>query len=171
MRDDIFNIENRLQTRAAGDQTPVQVGDMLPEEVVDFIDALDMPGMLLMRSTDENPVQILHANPAYCEMCGYTIDEMAGQSLSLLQGVETDTMAARTFAEHVVERGSGFVDLVNYRKDGSAYEIALVGSRLTQAQSGSAGDRNLFFAMAFLLSEADYSAPRANLSTPGLDED
>ena len=33
------------------------------------------------------PVQI--ANPAFCQMTGYTLDELRGKSLKMLQGPET----------------------------------------------------------------------------------
>ena len=65
-------------------------------------------------------------NPAFTEMCGYSVDELRGRKLGpILQGALTDRAAAdrmRT-AIHAVQPCSE--TLINYHKDGSPYRVAI----------------------------------------------
>lgn len=41
------------------------------------------------------PFRILHVNRAWCDMCGYQVDDAIGQSNKILQGEKTNKDAAR----------------------------------------------------------------------------
>jgi diguanylate cyclase (GGDEF)-like protein len=73
---------------------------------------LDMPGPI-----------IVYANPAFCEMTGYTPEELEGQSPRLLQGPQTD----RELMEHLrsqLDAGQAFFgETYNYRKDGTPFRM------------------------------------------------
>ena len=73
--------------------------------------------------TDAN-ARIVHTNAAFTQLTGYTFNEVEGYTPSFLQGPETDreviARLERTLAEGGVFEGS----TVNYRKDGTAFDIA-----------------------------------------------
>ena len=67
--------------------------------------------------------EIIYANPAFQAMSGYTFDELHGRSPRLLQGSETN----RNMLDHLrktLAAGEPFsAKTVNYRKDGSPYDV------------------------------------------------
>ncbi len=67
------------------------------------------------------PVQI--ANPAFCQMTGYTLDELRGKSLKMLQGPETDPEVIGRLRE-CLSKGQYFEGMTtNYRKNGTSYLV------------------------------------------------
>jgi len=65
--------------------------------------------------------RILHANPAFCRMTGYRLDEVLGRTPRLLQGPDTERRVLRRL-RRALERGQRFeAKAVNYRKDGSPF--------------------------------------------------
>ncbi|MEI4944526.1 PAS domain-containing protein [Aeromonas caviae] len=67
------------------------------------------------------PVKI--ANPAFCQMTGYAIDELYGQSLKMLQGPATDQEVINRLRSCLTS-GEYFEGMTtNYRKDGSPYLV------------------------------------------------
>ncbi len=67
------------------------------------------------------PVQI--ANPAFCQMTGYTLDELRGKSLKMLQGPETDPEVIGRLRE-CLNKGQYFEGMTtNYRKNGTSYMV------------------------------------------------
>lgn len=66
---------------------------------------------------------VLIANPAFCNMTGYTMDELRGHSLKMLQGPDTDPEIINRLRECLKE-GSYFEGMTtNYRKDGTSYLV------------------------------------------------
>ncbi len=66
---------------------------------------------------------ILLANPAFCELTGYTTEELTGQTFKMLQGPATDRELMRELKECLVEGRFFLGNTINYRKDGSAYAV------------------------------------------------
>ncbi|SDG02206.1 PAS domain S-box-containing protein [Limimonas halophila] len=68
--------------------------------------------------------RIVHTNAAFTELTGYTLAEVEGHTPRFLQGPATDreviARLERTIADGGVFEGS----TVNYRKDGTAFDIA-----------------------------------------------
>jgi PAS domain S-box-containing protein len=61
-------------------------------------------------------------NPAFTDMCGYTLDELRGRKPGhLLQGAGTDPAAVNRIREALRARRACRETLVNYHKDGSSY--------------------------------------------------
>jgi diguanylate cyclase (GGDEF)-like protein/PAS domain S-box-containing protein len=63
------------------------------------------------------------ANPAFCRMTGYSIDELRGQPLKILQGPETDPAVIDDLRTCLEEARYFEGTTVNYRKDGSPYIV------------------------------------------------
>ncbi len=63
-------------------------------------------------------------NPAFSEMCGYSLEELRGKSLGpILQGEKTDPVVAARMRQAVHEFKPCHERLVNYRKDGTPYWV------------------------------------------------
>lgn len=61
-------------------------------------------------------------NPAFTDMCGYTLDELRGRKPGhLLQGAGTDPAAVNRIRESLRARRACRETLVNYHKDGTSY--------------------------------------------------
>jgi diguanylate cyclase (GGDEF)-like protein/PAS domain S-box-containing protein len=71
--------------------------------------------------------RIVYVNPAFTRMTGYRADEVVGGTPRMLQGPDTCPLSRAKMREAIAHRISVTVDLLNYRKDGSAYiaEISL----------------------------------------------
>jgi len=67
-------------------------------------------------------------NPAFSEMCGYTLDELRGKNLGpILQGDKTDRQTAQRLREAVHAGRPCREAIINYRKNGEPYwvEVAI----------------------------------------------
>lgn len=63
------------------------------------------------------------ANPAFCAMTGYSLDELTGRSLKMLQGPDTDPVVMQHL-RNCLKSGQHFDgSAINYRKDGSPYVV------------------------------------------------
>lgn len=67
------------------------------------------------------PVEI--ANPAFCRMTGYSMDELRGRSLKMLQGPDTDPVVIERLRQSLKEERFFEGMTTNYRKDGSNYIV------------------------------------------------
>ena len=66
---------------------------------------------------------VLIANPAFCKMTGYTLDELKGCSLKVLQGPETDPAVIEELRACLTEGRFFEGTAINYRKDGTTYVV------------------------------------------------
>lgn len=67
------------------------------------------------------PVEL--ANPAFCQMTGYTLEELRGTSLKKLQGPETDPAVVERMRTCLREARYFDGMTTNYRKDGTPYIV------------------------------------------------
>jgi len=66
---------------------------------------------------------ITHVNEAWCDLCGFTPEEVMGDTLALIQGPETDVAAARQMVDDARGPGGrGAATLTNYRASGEAFQ-------------------------------------------------
>jgi len=67
----------------------------------------------------DNPLESV--NPAFCALTGYAESEIVGRNCRFLAGAETDTRAIDIIRTGIGERRPVLVEILNYRKDGSAF--------------------------------------------------
>jgi two-component system, LuxR family, sensor kinase FixL len=86
----------------------------LGESILITDDCLDAPGP-----------RIQFANEAMCKMSGYKMDEMIGKSPRMFQGARTDPVARAQIRRLLTDSRPCKVEIVNYRKDGTEYDVEL----------------------------------------------
>lgn len=91
----------------------------LGEGVMITSDTLDWP----------NP-KIVYVNEAVCRITGYAADELIGQTPRILQGDETKPNVLLELRQALSEGQSHRCEVVNYRKDGTAYDAEIFISPL-----------------------------------------
>jgi diguanylate cyclase (GGDEF)-like protein/PAS domain S-box-containing protein len=67
--------------------------------------------------------QIVYANPAFCNMTGYSLDELSGNNPRMLQGPLTEKSVIQKLREDLQTKGSFFGSTINYRKNGRPYLV------------------------------------------------
>ena len=66
---------------------------------------------------------IVHANPAFCRMSGYRLEELVGNSPRILQGPRTDRKMLAELREHLHQGLPFSASTVNYTADGRTYTV------------------------------------------------
>ncbi|TGK04218.1 PAS domain S-box protein [Leptospira langatensis] len=70
---------------------------------------------------NENGPSIVFANPAFCDLTGYQIEELIGKSAKIMFGRDTDRKTLQNL-KNCVQRGIPYSSsTIHYRKDGSKY--------------------------------------------------
>ncbi len=101
--------------------------------------SLSLPGLssedslLLLRASAEisfNSIlitgpdrRIVYANPAFCNMTGYSLDELLGQNPKILQGPLTEQSVIDRMKAALNNSGSFNGSTINYRKNGRPYLV------------------------------------------------
>ncbi|MBR2514574.1 MAG: EAL domain-containing protein [Halomonas sp.] len=83
-----------------------------PDAVIVTTTELELPGP-----------RILYANPAFCRMTGYEVEELLGQTPRMLQGPETDPKVLEALRESLICQEPFLGSTINYRKDGIPYQV------------------------------------------------
>ena len=83
--------------------------------------ALESSFQGVMITEAEHGYPIVYVNPAFCEMTGYSFDELIGKSPALLQGKKSDQAVLDDLRDKI-NRGEVFHGKTyNYKKDGSEF--------------------------------------------------
>jgi PAS domain S-box-containing protein len=102
--------------------------------------ASPMPMVLTDPKLADHP--IICANRAFVELTGYPENEIVGRNCRFLQGPGTDPSAVRELRLAIAERRPALVQLLNYRRNGTAFMNAV----LLGPVYGSDGELAYFFA-------------------------
>lgn len=87
------------------------------------VETTRMPMIVTDPNQPDNP--IIFANPAFLTMTGYRADEVLGRNCRFLQGPETDRDTVRDIAQAIERQQETSVEIINYKKNGSAFWNAL----------------------------------------------
>ncbi len=99
-----------------------------------------MPMIVTDPKQDDNP--IIFANPAFLQMTGYAADEVLGRNCRFLQGPDTDPETIAEISDAIRQRRETSVEIINYKKNGSAFWNALFVSPVLDGE----GELRYFFA-------------------------
>ena len=99
-------------------------GDDAAEALVDSIRLSPIATVITDPRQPDNP--IVEANPAFTALTGYAREEIVGRNCRFLAGNASDAAARRPLREAVQENRPALVEVVNYRKDGSAFRNAVM---------------------------------------------
>lgn len=124
-----------------------------------FLEAMALPAMILVNRNKRGAPRFLYTNAALCDLSGFASGELVGESTRLFQGEDTDHDAALQFREDLEREGQGFTTLTAYRKDGSPYEVFMLGARL-DGVSIDRPDASIFASFMFHLGDATTAMPR-----------
>jgi PAS domain S-box-containing protein len=79
----------------------------------------------------DNPV--IAANPAFCALTGYPLSEIIGRTCRFLAGEGTEPWQTQLVRDAIASLKPSLTELLNYRKDGSAFRNALLIAPLFDA--------------------------------------
>ena len=114
-------MDKATEARAAGDRLASEHGPEDPFAAA--FKATRMPMIITDPNQADNP--IIFCNNAFCELSGYSREELIGRNCRLLQGPESDKSVIADIRAAVEEGRDVSVDILNYRKDGSTFWNAL----------------------------------------------
>lgn len=78
-------------------------------------------GLLMVDVTKPPAGEIVYASQGFLNLTGYTLNEVLGQSCSILQGDDTDSTTIAEIA-HAMQNGLAYRgEILNYRKDGQPF--------------------------------------------------
>ena len=132
-------------------------------DAINIISGLAIPSLVTNETRGVNAPKILVANEAFASLCGYSCDELIGESPKILQGPETDIEAAKRFRDDIGRNGYASTTLVNYRKDGSPYEVFLIGSELRLTKGLRQITQRAYVSFSFQLNDAPLCLPRLGM--------
>lgn len=143
--------------------------------------SLSLPGLssedslLLLRASAEmsfNSIlitgpdrRILYANPAFCNMTGYSLDELLGQNPRMLQGPLTEQSVIDRMTAALKKSGSFNGSTINYRKNGRPY---LVEWTISPIRSDS-GDLRYFISIQKDITQLHAEQSTGNLFAKAID--
>jgi PAS domain S-box-containing protein len=94
---------------------------MLLEEAYQLISNKDRQRSFLITDPNQADNPIVFANDAFIRLTGYTRDEVLGRNCRFLQGKDTNPETVRAIREALKRRKAITADILNYRKDGTAF--------------------------------------------------
>ena len=80
--------------------------------------------------------RVLYVNPAFERITGYAAKEILGRSPAILRGPGTSVSEIRRIEEALAARKPIRAELLNYKKDGTAFWVEIEGSGLTIPSTG-----------------------------------
>lgn len=99
---------------------------------------LDGDGLSLLASISMSPIAAVISNPrlplnpivavnaAFCQLTGYSIDEIIGRNCKFLAGPATEPWLTERIAAGIREHRSVLVEILNYKRDGTPFRNAVL---------------------------------------------
>lgn len=100
---------------------PPEFDDLMLRQVIQQFFANTFNAILITTAGKGYP--IVYANPAFCHMTGYGLEELRGKSPSMFQGASSSVRVLQRLREALATGGNFHGATINYRKDGSSYPV------------------------------------------------
>ena len=117
-----FPVETTLERSTARQFVPEKE---LCERDMTIIDMLNSAGhehvSFCVCDPDQHDCPIIFASDGFCEFTGYSGAEIEGRNCRFLQGADTKKEDVDRIRTAIKEEKEGSVNLLNYRKDGTAF--------------------------------------------------
>ena len=101
--------------------------DDLPETVLRRMACtladMSFDSITVTRSTKAGGPKIIYVNDAFTDLTGYAAADVIGHTPGMLQGADTDHAVLKRLDETVARGETFHGTAVNYRKDGSAFDM------------------------------------------------
>jgi PAS domain S-box-containing protein len=100
-----------------------------------FVEAVQrtrMPMVVADATLPGHPITF--ANPAFLALSGYSLEELLGQDPHFMNGAGTAPEAIEQYTRAMHERRDATLEIVQYRKDGSAFRAMLFASPVEDGQ-------------------------------------
>ena len=101
------------------------------EKLLDTIGLSPVASVISNPRRPDNPIEV--ANPAFCQLTGYSEADIVGRNCRFLAGAATEPWLTDRIRTGIARRTSVLVDILNYRSDGSAFRNAVLISPLFDA--------------------------------------
>ena len=82
----------------------------------------------------DNPIEV--ANPAFCDLTGYSESEILGRNCRFLAGESTEPWVTAQIREALRDRKPVLTDILNYRNDGTPFRNGVMISPLFDPEGG-----------------------------------
>lgn len=69
----------------------------------------------------QHDIPLIYVNPAFERLTGYSFKEAVNRNCRFLQGPQTDRQAVRSISDAIADRRTVITNLLNYRKNGTAF--------------------------------------------------
>jgi PAS domain S-box-containing protein len=128
------NYEEGLPDTAARTKSELQI-DNVREQGGFFVEAVRltrMPMIVTDATLPGNPV--IFANEAFEKLSGYSQEELTGQDPHFMNGGGTDPATIAHYETAIAEGRDEHVEIVQYKKDGTAFRAMLFASPLDDGQ-------------------------------------
>lgn len=99
-------------------------GSKLPNGIKGFFGRSNVPLTLADVSLPDQP--IILANPAFCRLTGFDMEDIHGRNCRFLQGSETESSARAELRDAIREVRDCQVIITNYRKTGERFQNFVV---------------------------------------------
>lgn len=136
----------------------VDAEDLTPDpEVTGLIETSPVASVISNPRLPDNP--IVASNQAFSDLTGYKVEEIVGRNCRFLSGPGTEPWLTEVITTGVKERKPVLVEILNYKKDGTAFRNAVVVAPIF----GEDGELEYFFGSQVELDE-ESKGPSVNRS-------
>jgi len=98
--------------------------ELLDSPIFRALADLSFDSVMVTEATDDHGGhKVIFVNQAFTDMTGYSAEEVLGKTPGILQGPKTDRALIGRLAEDLLQGRTFHGTTVNYRKDGSTFDI------------------------------------------------